>query len=485
MAESLKEKTAKGIFWGGLSNGIQQVVSLSFGIILARYLLTPEDYGTAGMLSVFTGMAALLQDSGFTTALINKRNATDKDFNAVFWFSVTVGVSLYIILFFCAPFIADFFHTPELKSVARVLFLWFLIGCTATVHNAILIKKLMIKEKAKAEVSALFISCVVGVTLAWFGYGYWSIIIQTVVHGTVGVLFRWYYSPWRPSFHINFNPLKEMFPFSVKLLLTGIFTTINGNIFSILLGRFYTRPEVGYYNQGYKWVFMGYSVVWNMVNGVSQPVLAEVAFDRERQKHIFRKMLRFISFIAFPAMLGLALVSQEVIVITVTDKWLPSVPIMQMFCIWGAITPICNLYSNVLISHGKSNIYMYSTIGLALMQLIIVCLAMPFGISTMLTAYVSVNLCWFFVWHFFTGKFINISLKEVLFKDIFPYLFITLFALGIAYAASLLTANIYLKLLIKIVIAAMIYIIAMYTTKSVVFRESVEFIFQKFKHGNR
>lgn len=483
MAETLKEKTAKGIFWGGLNTGIQQLLNLFFGIFLAR-LLSPGDYGLMGMLAIFTGIAILIQDSGFTAALINKKDIKHEDYNSVFWFSVTAGMSLYIILFFCAPYIADFFHQPELKALSRFMFLWIVFSCTSTVHNAILLKHLMQKEKAKIEITALIISCTVGVTMAWHGMAYWSLAVQTVVHGFVGVVLKWCYSPWRPTFNFDVKPLKEMFPFSVKILLTGVFTTVNNNIFSVLLGRFYNKQEVGYYTQGNKWMYLGYIFIWNMLNGVSQPVLTQVTDDAERQRNVFRKLLRFVSFISFPCMLGLALVARELIVITVSDKWLPSVYILQILCIWGAVTPLCNLYSSMIISRGRSTVYMYSTIALGIIQLVIICSTISLGIHSMLIAFVFVNISWLLVWHYFAWKCIGLRLRDVLFKDILPYFSITIIVLAAAFLVTYPIDNIYIKFIAKILTAMCLYIIIMYYSKSIIFRESITFLL-KYLHKER
>ena len=185
MAEqTLKEKTAKGLFWGGLSNGTQQVLNAIFGVFLAR-LLSPDDYGLIGMLGIFMGVASVLQDSGFSIALINRQEVRHEDYNSVFWFSFTVGIICYIILFFSAPLIADFYEQPELTNLSRILFLWLLISSTSIAHSAMLTKKLMIKERMKIEVSALFISGTIGVILAFRGFAYWGIAIQTVSHAFV------------------------------------------------------------------------------------------------------------------------------------------------------------------------------------------------------------------------------------------------------------------------------------------------------------
>ncbi|WP_181215151.1 lipopolysaccharide biosynthesis protein [Phocaeicola faecicola] len=473
--QTLKEKTAKGLFWGALSNGMQQLLSLLFGICLAR-ILSPDDYGLFNMLIVFTSLAALLQESGFIVALINKKKATDKDYNSVFWFSCSMGCLLYMAGYLAAPWIAEFYHAPELLWGARVMFIWFLFGCTCTVHNAIIIKKLMVKERAKADLTAYVLSCIIGVAMAWKGMGYWSLIVQMVVQGCVSCMMRWYYSPWRPSFQFSIEPLRTFFPFSIKLLLTGLFNILNNNIFSILIGRFYTKSQTGYYAQGYKWGYIAYSVIWGMVNNVSQPVLAQVADTPERQQQVFRKLVRFVAYVACPAMLGLAFVAPEFISVTVTDKWAHSIPYMQLFCLWGIITPINNLFTNAIISRGKSNIYMYGTVLLDVVQLLVIYLSAPYGLICMVSNYIVVNYCWFFVWFYVLSRQIPLRLKDLIFRDILPFALLTGAGIAVAYFATEGISNIYFRLLGKIGVVGVCYLALLYLSGSVMLQETLQHI---------
>lgn len=477
MAEqTLKEKTAKGLLWGSINGGIQQILNIAFGIFLAR-LLSPGDYGLIGMLGIFMGIATVLQDSGFSTALINRKEINHDDYNSVFWFSFSVGLICYVILFFCAPLIASFYGKPELTNLSRVLFLWFLISSTSIAHSAMLTKKLMVRERTKIEVSALLVSGMVGIILAYKGFAYWGIAFQTVAHAVVGSVLRWYYVKWRPTFSFDLKPLKEMFSFGVKIMLTSIFGQINANIFSVLLGRFYEADQVGYYTQGNKWMTMGYTFIWSMVGNVSLPVLSEVSSNLERQRQVFRKMLRFVSFISFPAMLGLAFVSKELVVISVSDKWLPCVPVMQLMCVWGAVMPISNLYTHVLLSHGKSNIFLYNTVSLGIAQLIVLVSMLSSGIYYMVLAFVIVNIVWLFVWHYFVAKQIQICLVDA-FKDIMPFLLLSLISLCICFILTLFLSvnNIYILFVLKILIVSVLYIIMLFLSGAVIFKEVFSFL---------
>ena len=233
---SLKEKTAKGLFWGGIGNGAMQLLNLVFGIFLAR-LLSTTDYGMVAVLTIFSAMAGIFSESGFILALVNKKEVKHEEYNSVFWFNISIGASLYLILFLCAPFIADFYHTPELTRLARFQFLSFFIGSFGTAPTAYFFRNLMVKERSQIQIAAILISGITGVSCAYHGWGYWGIAVQTVVYVSTNTILLWIFSPWRPTFSFRFHPLLELLPFSSKLLFTSLFTHINNNIFSALLGR--------------------------------------------------------------------------------------------------------------------------------------------------------------------------------------------------------------------------------------------------------
>lgn len=314
--------------------------------------------------------------------------------------------------------------------------------------------------------------------MAFNGMTYWGIATQSVVYILVVTICFWHFSPWRPTLNIDFRPLKSMFGFSSKILVTNIFTQINNNIFSVLLGKFFSEVEVGYYTQANKWNTMGHSLITGMVSGVAQPVLTEVANDAGRQRNVFRKMLRFTAFISFPAMFGLALIAHELIVISVTDKWLDSVPILQLLCIWGAFLPILSLYSNLIISKGKSDIYMWNTIALGILQIIVILLAYPYGIHTMIVAFVTVNIVWMLVWHYFVWQQIRLSLWNAL-KDVIPFAALAGITMVVTYYATRSIGNIYLLFTAKVVVAAILYTLLMWGSNSVVFKESIQFLKKK------
>ena len=474
MSESLKDKTAKGLLWGGISNGAQQLLNLLFGIFLAR-LLTPDDYGMVGMLTIFSLIAGSIQESGFISALINKKDIKDEDYNAVFWFSILTSVCLYTLLFFCAPLIAQFFHQPELTALARYSFLGFFISSTGVAHSAYFYKNLMVKQRAILNITALIISGIIGITMAYNGFSYWGIATQSIVYVSIIIIGYWFYSPWRPTFRLNFKPLRGMIAFSSKMLATNIFNHLNNNIFSIFLGKFYSEREVGYYNQANKWNYMGHSLISGMIHGVAQPVLTQVTDDKERQLRVFRKMVRFTAFVSFPAMFGLSLIAPELITIAITDKWAESAQILSLLCISGAFIPLINLFSYLVISKGKSNIYMWNAIALGLLQLLVMCLIHSYGIQTMIVTYVCINISWLMVWHHFVHRETGYRFIHLL-KDILPFLFIAAAVMIATHYFTLSITNIYLLFISKIVIAGILYLTLMRISGAQTFRESWHYL---------
>lgn len=483
MAEqTLKDKTSKGLFWGGLSNGAQQLLSLFFGIFLAR-LLSPEEYGMVGVLAIFSALALIVCDSGFVIALINKKVIRHEELNAVFWFSLFMAVLCYVILFFCAPLIARFFQNPNLISISRWSFLNFVITSLGIAPSVDLGKSLRIKEKAISNMVALVVSGTVGVILAFKGFSYWSIVIQTLIMVTIITSMYWSYSRWRPSFSWDFKPIKEMFGFSSKLLISNAFDAVNTYLFSIIFGRLYTEKEVGFFNQANKWNTMGASTIKGMVGSAAQPVLVEVGDEHERQLRIFRKMVRFTAFLSFPAMFGLALIAPEFIVITIKAKWLPSAELLRILCVSGAFVPIIHLFCNLVLSKGKSTAYMWAFISLSLVLFALMSVIYPLGITMMVIAYTVVNVCWVFIWFLLVRREIGYAFRQFLF-DILPFLGITLALVFGAWFVTRGIDNIYLLLFSKVLLVAGSYSLVMWLSGSVAFKECIQFVFNRRRKNN-
>lgn len=471
---TLKEKTAQGLFWGGLSNGMQQFLNMLFGVLLAR-LLSQSDYGMVNMLAIFSAIATTLQSGGFISAINRKKDVTHDDYNAVFWTSFMVSMVLYVILFFAAPYISDFYRIPELTPLARYLFLGFPIASLGVASGAYMFRNMMVKQTAILSVSSILISGIVGTVMALQGYAYWGLATQNIVCILVGTVMGFYFTKWHPTLPVNFKPVREMIGFSSKLIITNVLTIVNSNIFSVILGRLYTAKDVGNYSQANKWNLIGNSFVSGMLNSIAQPVFAKTTDDLSRQRNIFRKLMRFTAFVSFPAMFGLALVAKELIVILVTEKWIESAGMMQILCVAGAFIPISNLFSNLIISRGHSSIFMWCTAALCVVQLSAAIVSAPYGITRMILVYSVINVLWLFAWHYFARREIGVKLWDVV-RDISPYLIISAVLITAAHYLMGGIENIYLRFACKIIFVATLYCVTLWVLGSSIFREALTFI---------
>lgn len=479
MAETLKDKTAKGLFWGGLGSGMQQLIGLLAGIVLGR-LLTPSDYGMVAMISIFSIIATELQNSGFKIALSNLPHPTQNDYNAVFWFNIMMGAALYTLLFFSAPLIASYYHTPSLVPLCRYAFLGCVFSSFGMAQSAYLFKNLRAKQQAKSGIFAIAASNIVGIIMAVNGYAYWSLATQTNLYILICTLMYWYYSDWRPTFQWEFSPIKKMFGFSCKILATSILTQINNNILNILLGHYYSSKDVGNYNQAYQWNFKAFNFLQGMVQTVAQPVFVELNNDNIRQQRALRKLIRFTAFLSFPLLFGFSLVSREFIVITITEKWLFSSKLLQLLCISGAFMPINTLLSNFLLSKGRSDIYLGATISLGVCITISMLLLYPFGILTMVTAYITLNILWLFVWHIFIWKHTGYNLVMLL-KDILPFAFAAAGTMAMVYVLTMHIHNYIILLVVKIILAITIYYFILRIAHAKILQETSEFIISRIR----
>lgn len=452
---SFKSKTATRFLVGGFSNVLQQGIGIIFGIILAR-LLTPADYGMVAMVTIFSVIASSFQESGFVNGIANKVKVNHQDYNAVFWCSIIISTLLYVILFFCSSYIALYFKIPELKPLARLSFLSFWLGSFGIAHNAYLFRNIRIKERAITNITALILSNSIGVLLAYNNFAYWGLAFQTVSYTLLTSALYWHFSSFKPTFNINFEPIREIFGFSSKIFVSNIFININNHIFTIILGRFYEAKDIGIVTQASKWSLMGQSVLTNMINNVTQPTLNQIRENQDRQVRVFRKILSFTSFLAFPALFGLALVAKEFILITIGEKWVQSVDYLRILSIGGAFLTISSVLSNLILSKGKSNMYMWSLIAFGVCQTVVLLLCKSYGLHAVILSLCVLQIIWFFVWFYLVKQNIKYKFTNLLY-DVFIFgLFATVSTLVSHYCFDFIH-NIYLKISLSVINTVLIY----------------------------
>ncbi len=463
------------MLWGGLNSGIQQLVGLAFGIVLGR-LLSPSDYGMMAMISILSLVATALQDSGFRTALTNIEHPKDEDYNSVFWFNIIMASSLYLILFFAAPLIGEYYHTPRVVPLCRYAFLSIVIASFGTAQSAYLFKHLRAKQQAEAGALAVILSSLTGVGMAFAGMAYWSLATQGLVYVGINTLLQWHFSSWRPSIHgITFAPVRRMFRFSCKILATTIMTHVNNNVLNILLGHYFTPRDTGNYNQAYQWNTKCYSLVQSMVAQVAQPVLVSLNGEEGRQKDVFRKMMRFTAFITFPLLFGFGLVAKEFIVTAIGEKWLASAQLIQILCVSGATMPLSTLFSNMIISKGRSGTFFWCTFTLGLVQIATMVLIWPMGIRSMVIAYTILNTSWLLVWLFFVRRLIGYG-YWMFFCDVMPFAIAAAGVMGVAYIATMPLSNLIALLISRFIIAVVLYYVVMKIARVKILAECERFV---------
>lgn len=472
--DNLKEKTARGLLWGGFSGGITQVLGLVIGIFLAR-LLSPGDYGIVGVLAIFTALAGNLQSSGFSQGLINIKNPTPNDYNSVFWFNISMSAVLYAVLFFSAPLLAAFFHQPVLVGVSRLVFLSFFISSFGIVQNVYMMKNMMQREMAVCSVLALAVSGIVGVLLAWQGYAYWSLAWQQVIYCFVMTFSRYYYTDWRPTLHFDMTPVRRMFGFSVKILLTYVVTTLGQNMLTFFFGRLFPIHVVGNYSQANKWNTMAHATISSALGQVVQPVMISVDDEPGRELRVFRKMLRFTAFVSFPSLFGLALVSREFILLLLGSKWEETIPLLRVLCVGGAFLPFYMLYQNMALSIRRSDLYLWCGVSQIVAQLAAILLLYRQGVFVIVCAYTVLNILWAVVWQWVAGKPIGLRWRDAL-ADTMPFLLVAAATMTVTWVVTQWLTHLVLLLLARVVVAAALYFIVLKCSHAHILEESLQYL---------
>jgi O-antigen/teichoic acid export membrane protein len=479
MGDTLKDKATRGLLWGGLNNVVQQGLGLVFGIVMGR-LLSRSDYGMTAMIAVFALVATALQESGFRAAIANLQQPRHEDYNSVFWFNVLVGTACYALLFAAAPAIAAYYATPELTLLCRVSFLSIVFSSLGTAQLAYLFRNMRVKEQSQCNMAATIVSNILGVAMAVAGCGYWSLAAMQMSYIGLNTLLLWRVSPWRPTTDIDFGPVRRMFRFSSKVLATSVLERVNANVMNLLLGRFYTTQTVGDYNQAYQWSSKVMYLIQGTLAQVAQPVFTDAAGDSGRQLRILRKLVRFTAFLSFPMLLGLGLVAHEFIVLTIGPKWSHSAALLQLLCISGAFVPLCTVFTNMLISKGRSGTYLLVTMSQCVALVALMVLLHPYGIRSMVVAYVGVYLLWTMLWHQSIRPLTGYTLTAFA-QDIVPF---ALAAAAVMGTTWLLTQNVgwlWLRLLTKVVVAATLYYALMRMLNVRIFRECIDFVHGKLR----
>lgn len=455
--ESLKQKTTKGLFWSSVERFSNQGMSFLFSVILAR-MLAPSDFGIIAMIAIFFAVAQCFVDSGFSNALVRKTDRREEDFSTCFYFNIGVGIIAYIVLFLIAPLVASFYNQPILSPIIRITGLGVVLNSLCVVQQALFTIKIDFKSQAKVTLSATIISGIVGVVLAYQGYGVWALVWQGVVMSLVRMGLLWLMSKWRPKASFSKDSFHYLFGYGSKLLASGLLDTIYNNIYPIVIGKFYSPAQLGNYSRALSFAQLPSSNITSILQRVTFPVLSSIQDDLPRLQINYRRLLKLSAFIVFPLMMGLAAVAFPLIRVVLTPKWEGCSLYLQIICFALMWYPIHAINLNLLQVKGRSDLFLRLEIIKKIVGVCIMCITIPLGITAMCIGMVASSLISLFINTFYTGKLIDIGyLKQM--RDLLPVLINSLLMGSIVYFSIELFYSDLVKIITGFLVGIVSYIV--------------------------
>lgn len=463
MENNLKSKILSSLIWKLLERGGTQGIQFLIQIILAR-ILTPEDYGVIAIIMIFIALANVFIQSGFNTALIQKKKTDDIDLSSVFYLSLGVAVILYIILYLTVPIIANFYKTTELIKILRVLSLTLFLGVFNSIQNTIIIKNMEFKKEFFSSLTAVFFSGVLGVILAYNNFGVWALVYQQLVNQFLICLILWNIVKWRPKFLFSLERIKILFAFSGKILLSSLFDTFYMNITSLVIGKIYTTSMLGFYNRGNQFPQLIISNFNSSIQSVIFPALSAVQENKNRIKEIVRRCIVTSSYIIFPLMIGLMVIATPLVKILLTDKWLPCVPYLRIFCLSYALWPIHTANLQAINAVGRSDIFLKLEIIKKILGLSILVISMNYGMYAIAIGVLMTGILSSFINGQPNKIILNYGYLEQI-KDICPSLILSLMMGCIIYPISLIRLNDLTLIIVQVILGIFVYIFLSYILK--------------------
>ena len=475
MAEqSLKDKTVKGTIWSGIDNIVQFGVSFLVSIVLAR-LLSPDDYGLIGIITIFTAVCNVIINGGFTTALIRKKDATEDDCNTAFIVNFVMSILLYAVVFFCSPLIADFFHREELVALTQVSSFGMLIGALAIVQHARLTKRIDFKTQAKITLWASVFSGVVGISMAVIGFGVWALVGQTLSSQLFRTVLLWFYNKWIPKLKFSKTSFRDLFGFGWKIMLSSIIDTVWKELYQVVVGKFYSPSTLGQYTRAQQFSRLFSINLTSVVQRVTFPVLSNIQDDKERMLSAYRRMIKVTMFVTAIGMFFLAAISEPLLYCLIGPKWHDAATYLPLICISGSLYPLHAINLNMLQVQGRSDLFL----GLEIIKKIIgiaplvVCIF--YGILPMLYVNLITGIICYFLNSYFSGKLIGYTSWMQL-KDVAPsYGLATLIAISVYFLKYLPIKN-WIILPIQVVLGVCIFFLLCIKTRIQEYKEMIEIL---------
>lgn len=446
MAENLKHKTKKGIYWTFFNSFCNNGLSFIVGVIMAR-LLSPSDYGITALPAVFIVVANVFITGGFDSAMIRKKELTEADLSTAFIYSASVGLFAYFLIFIGAPWIAAFFKEPILTPLVRVTALTFLWSPLATPQTILLNRRLDFKTQARIAIVTKIIGASIGITMAYVGYGLWALVIMSVVSSFLQFIQMWIAVKWKPSLKWSKDSFRYLWGFGNKLMFSRLLDVVYQNITPIFVGKYYSTSELGIYNRAHGYAQLPSQQGTYVIQQVTFPVLSKMQDDEEALARNYRKMLKVSAFVIFPVMTLLAALAKPLIIILVTEKWIESVIYLQLLCFSMMWWPIHSINLNLLQVKGRSDLFLKLEFWKKGIGLTIMALTLPVGLVYFVAAGILNSFITLIINTYYTGKLINVGfLKQM--KDVFPTYFLSLVAFVLAFGVVHLFDNNWAQLIV-------------------------------------
>lgn len=443
--DSLKNKAVKGVRWSLVDNISSSGLTFLVGIILAR-LLSPDEFGILGMITIFIAISNSIVDSGFSNALIRKKDVKRIDYNTVFYFNLGISLLFFCILYLTSPVISRFFNEPQLIHITRVMGSILVINALGLIHRTILVKQVDFKTQTKVSIISSITSGLIGIGMAVAGLGIWSLVGMQIARQLLNTMFLWVFSRWRPELEFSPQSFNELFGFGSKLLVSGLLDTIYRNIYYIVIGRFYNAAQLGQYTQAEQYNTIFSSNLTTIIQRVSFPVLSSIQNEPERLKAAYSKIIKATMLIAFAFMLGLFAVAKPLILLLIGENWIIAIGYLQIICFAGMLYPLHAINLNILQVKGRSDIFLKLEIIKKTIAIIPITLGILYGIEFMLWGSVFISIVAYFLNSYYSAFLISYPTKEQL-KDIAPTFLVSSFVAFVMLAITWLDLSNYLTLI--------------------------------------
>ncbi len=455
MTSDLKQKTIDGLFWSFIDNISSRGITFIIGIILAR-LLEPSEFGLIGLITVFIAISSTFINSGFSAALIRKTDCTNKDYSTVFYFNLATGICFYLLLSVFSPAISRFFKEPLLNPLIKVLGIVLIIDSLTIIQRTILTKRVNFKLQTKISVISAIVSGIVGIIMALRGFGVWSLAGKQICQQALNSFLLWFWNKWRPLLTFSMTSFKELFSFGYKLLLSGLIDTIYRNIYNLVIGKYFSTAELGFYTRANSFKNLPSQNLEGIIGRVSYPVLSEIQNDPVKLKLGYKKLLKNTMFLSFILMAGMAAIAEPMIITLIGEKWRPSVIYLQLLCFVGALYPLHALNLNMLNVKGRSDLFLNLEIIKKILAVPTIIIGIIWGIKIMILGMWINSLIAYYLNSYYSGRLINYPMNEQV-EDILPAFLLALFmGVLVFFSGWIVPVNYLVKLVIQLFLGVII-----------------------------